>query len=693
MTDPTAIPELTPEEQANQRELYMQLLQDKEAAARWSAAQAIIDDQQAKALALQTATVANAKALQDEKDRASDLAQQAKDADSRKAIAQSEQETVKAAKDAVAAWIPDLSTLKAGKTELSTKPVMYGPRLASRALAAAAQALGADLATVLSDASKAGSIRILLTDDAKLVNSDSAYLDLAQHADTLLEGGTAALKEATDDPDFDPSTVAEHEKKRIQGTFDANKVYIDAGSLGYKRSLDTLIGGGLIGGGVQAAIQAAPQIASLFAVNRDISYEATTPDVISAHAAVARELIKHPGVSVTQDDFRLTPEDGIFGTMHSLNALALKLDTASRAAKAFTDTNKPSDPPAGDGDAKAAHDALLAKLQLAAERETDLGERAKDIAAFITSATTVATGETRSPLTTAAMREQLYGLINRFDFVLLVPSPTVEAHQVLSDRIIGWDRLTVAGSVSLSYLLLDTVSGNLAAAGVVEGSAGMHGRVGDELTLEETVAPLPMRTSWWVIARAVVLTAVGITVLLVHTPSAGLVEALIAAVAVEGLIGSLQASLSRVRKGWTWLLIQGLVPLVLAILVAAIPAFLPLAIPLYGLLCGALALRSRYGLSGRTAGDLGALAGAISIAFGVATAVIFLFVVHPAPDVLPRLIGLYAALAGIILFVASIQEPLPPKQESARKASGRSKHALSAPTPEPTPAAAPPATS
>lgn len=632
-------------------ETIVKLLADKERAARLKAAQALDDDAHAKKLALATARIENEKALQDQRERHTPLAKRGRDAITEKDIAVAKKEQAAAEKEASTSWIPDLSTVKSGTTTIDDTKVLHGTRLSAIAITAAATQLSKEVESVFKLFPLGA--RLLVTDDAIIVDSDGAYLDATTEASSLIAAARITLAEARSSEDC-----------QIESVTDA-----DTWEVFRERSLNAI--GGVLPPLMREAAEtlatAVPPIVSLFAVNRTISSAVSDVDGIAAHSAVVHALLalKIKGLLISHDEFRTLTTRGFATTIAELQESFLDLTKASVAEQSFI-SNNPFDVEPDDGadqQAKDDYQKLKARRDESSMRHAQQDSIAGAIKAFLEELTVVDASTARSKLTTVVMREQLYGGPQPFDLVLLVPKPVGESHQVLSDRTVGWDRLTVGASVALSYMLLDAREGNLIAAGVVQGGAGLRGKVGDQLLLEEVESEQPKSTSWFAFGRGMALFVLGIVLLATDPPLAWPTIAFwaIGFALLDAAALSVQAILGRNRPGWQLLCYHALLNVALLVVALVSPLWLSPAwvISGYLLLIGFLTVRSRAGLLGRASENLAGFSAGILIAAGVLLLAAIVF--FPAAiGWLPMALGLAAIVAGLALLAASIQTTAEP---------------------------------
>jgi hypothetical protein len=204
--------------------------------------------------------------------------------------------------------------------------------------------------------------------------------------------------------------------------------------------------------GLAAGAALAPAVAgvlSLLARHETLTRAAVKADDLAAASAVAGALIEHAHVSaVMHDTFRIAKPGVIDG-------LAKQLADRLPALRRVTE------PPAAE-DAAALIKAITAALgQLNA----------------------VPKGGGRSPLAVASLYELMAGAHPKMSHALLVKGLPGSAGELVDQRFIGKDRIALSVSMSIAYMFIDTITGNIVAAGTETATVGTHGSLKDSMRL------------------------------------------------------------------------------------------------------------------------------------------------------------------------------------------------------------------
>jgi len=411
-------------------------------------------------------------------------ARRQRDAQAAKATAAANKEAAEARRAQISTLVPDLSTVKESSLTVTGEPALRGTVLAHRALDAATSTLAA--ATPEAWREPAGPVRVLVTSDSKLADSDSIYRDV-----------TTGLR---------------------QLTALATDVLAATGAEETVAGLDVL-------GALAAAV---PSALSLFSAQRTVTTRTVTvSDEAAAASAAGAILAACPqageNLTVVHDDFRLLPRTGVYTSSDELSKqrgklLVRKVELAVGKSKAdrelaeaktlVADLQRQLKDAAGDAkkdleDRLSRAEGQLPRLDAAASQaaagvlvsETILAT----IDTFTTALTTVATGSRRSPLATAALRELLHppetetdpgsstggtpaGQVPYFSHVLLVRAEAGSSEQVVSNRPLWWrDRFSTVATVGVTYMLIRTPDSAIVAAGTALGTATARGTIGDAI--------------------------------------------------------------------------------------------------------------------------------------------------------------------------------------------------------------------
>lgn len=366
------------------------------------------------------------KAERDNAEAESPEAKAEKAAAHRKAIAEAERDAAKAAQERVAALLPDFSKIEAGSLDVKGDQALFGVAMAQRALEGAAATLATRVKDALTGVQHG---RLLVTGDADLATSDGAYLDVMTGLDQLTTWAESVLELVPEPAPADGEALA---PLAVAG----------------------------------AVAQALPGLVSLFSAKRTVaSFKADVSDLAAAAAAIgALRAAQIAGLSIVHDDVRL-PELG--------GALQTKLTSFATARKNLTKR----------------------KLELGAGADaTKVGlidDAAKAMDTFTGDLTTVPQGAKRSLLTEAVLRRQLHGNdADRFTHVLLVKAQAGGLDQVVDDKPLWFaDTVSVAGAVSVAYVLVATEGSEALAGGCVTGLVSGHGTIGDALTFKVDPEP------------------------------------------------------------------------------------------------------------------------------------------------------------------------------------------------------------
>jgi hypothetical protein len=389
-----------------------------------------------------TAEASAAKSERELEERNSPAAEAQREAESQKATAEAQQGTAAAKQGELTAMLPDLSKVDRGSLELKGDQPLFSSELSQRALAAATSSIAQRVGEALKDGVAP---RILVTSDAELATSDAVYQDVM----TGLEELTAAAAKIVEQTDSTPEEMA--------SSF------------------------ALPAAAVAGLASALPGALSLLSAHRTLTTAAATVESIAATAATAGSLkALKPAPFVAHDDIRLLPDGVVRAKLASLDQqrrllLGRKMDLVEEKAGIG----------ATDPGAEAKIKALTARLGLI---ETILTA----IETFTVSLRTTAEGATRSPLATAALREQLHSASadkavekGKFTHVLFVQAAPGSTQQVISDRPLWWnDKYSAVGVISVAYILIEVGHSEVVAAGSASGKATVKGSIGKSLEVD-----------------------------------------------------------------------------------------------------------------------------------------------------------------------------------------------------------------
>jgi hypothetical protein len=428
-----------------------------------------------------------------------ELAKDEATATSKKNKASADLEAAKARREQLGAFIPDLS--KADRGSLTTRegtPPIGGSALNYRAMTSAAAVIVESLALTPAGQAEAGhKPLVLVTTEIDLASLDATHHEVMTGMQELIASIEAL-----------PAPTATDRQLESTGAMD-------------------------LAAGIAGAI---PGVLSLLSTRRTVTGAATEANHTAAAAAIAGRLAAQ--ARVVHDAFRPVPQGRVYGRLRELNEVRKQLTTKqllqgqvmvtlSAAEGALTaDAGRfkaeiakatKEGRPTGDLEAQlratraeldwtsnqlATARALLAKMEALAEASDSFS-----------AAVRVATASGRTPLSVAALYEQLReppaatpepdphaetqpstsrtgqesapsGAPDRFDFVLFVRAETGETHQSTEDKpFFMKDRFATFAVGVITYLLLDVATGTITAGGTVARSASAHGRFGADIEL------------------------------------------------------------------------------------------------------------------------------------------------------------------------------------------------------------------
>jgi hypothetical protein len=421
----------------------------------------------------------------------SPLAKTKREVEAQKAIAEAHQQTFEAQQKQYAALLPDFGKVTPGSFEVKGETALFGPALAQRATAAAAEWVAEHVGAALSDPAAA---QILVTSDTQLAASDAVYLEVVSGLDQLTDAADK-LAEALGAPPL---------------TFDLLRGEPSPG-VTEERPLTAQFA---LGPAIAAISSVLPGILSLAQAHRTLSTSANTADSLAAAAAVAGGLAARktrPG-GVFHDDIRLLPAKGIVqGKLTTLGEKRQELvdlkrtleeRKAAEAAQLAELKAEVEELSKQLGTAKKAEredlePKLKGKRDEATSHETEAGNcsvrvdlidsTVTAIDKFTASMTETAAGATHSPFTAAILREQLHGSGDgeaQFTHVVLVVAEPGSAQQLTEDRpLLMKDTFTTVATSSVTYMLIEAPGGNVLRAGSVGGKAKVEGKVGSTFSV------------------------------------------------------------------------------------------------------------------------------------------------------------------------------------------------------------------
>ncbi|CAL9453900.1 hypothetical protein SUDANB95_02484 [Actinosynnema sp. ALI-1.44] len=205
---------------------------------------------------------------------------------------------------------------------------------------------------------------------------------------------------------------------------------------------------GVLGVGALVA-QAVPALMQLTSSKRTVTTAAVPADDLASAACVLGKLMAK-NVVVRHDDFRMP--------------------TATRVEAAL----------AALDDRRAEVAERIDRLGGAQEAERDeLKSFLASVDTFLAAVTAVPAGATRSPWADACLHDALHD--GSVDHVVLVKGAAGTTTQLVNDRPIGRDDVSLVADVSITYLVLRLADNRLVAAGAAAGTATMTGKIGKQL--------------------------------------------------------------------------------------------------------------------------------------------------------------------------------------------------------------------
>lgn len=452
---------------------------------------------------------AAAKARSDERDAAqaeSALGQKQRDAASRQKIAEADKATSTAQADRIATYLPDLGKIERGKLDLEkVERPLFAAALENRALNEAAIGVATSIKTV----GLTKTDRVLVTSDAELAASHAAHLEVMGALDQIDTAATRLLADLAVPGEADQEQEEDGEKAEPEV------------------ELEVLP----IGAIAQAVATVLPGALSLFAAHRAVATSETTVEDLEAAAATAGALLAAHATepeqatsespTIVHDGFRLLADGPLRQKLVQLNThrqdlvsrqlalgdekARLTKDLALAKAKleaAKADFKASPDDQAAKNQVETSTDDVADTERKLAQAELRLGlvmSAIEAIDAFSNSLTEVPNGAVRSPLTLATMREHLQPRAKpkgvqrgtepatpaHFTHILLVKGNGGSTTQVIDDRALWMaDRFASVGTARITYMLIETMSSAVLAAGDASGAAKASGKLSTKLSLE-----------------------------------------------------------------------------------------------------------------------------------------------------------------------------------------------------------------
>jgi hypothetical protein len=416
-----------------------------------------------EALARQAAAEAEKAELDTSEYKSAD-ARAMREAERRQKVAEADRATADARRARVSSLLPDLA--ERGSLAVEAGEPILGSLVAHAALGAAAD----DVVAKVLPALEAAEI-VILTSDSDLASSDGNYLDVKNGLDQLTAAADRLAAELSRAPDT-----------------------VETASVG----------------ALTAAFAAAlPSVLSLLSAHRSIATKVVTVNDIAALSAVAGRL-QDKKKKVQLDDFRLVPDGGIANQvtqLHERRRCLVKIKLALDQTRISSETTRASlEEQLKELRTELSEARKAGKSVEQIQRKIESTTRERDSAAtegkdatvrvglvddalesidtFGDALKTIPEGGKRSPLVSASLREQLHGTDPKASHLLLVKAASGSTAQVVDDRPFWFnDRFTVIGSVSVSFVLLDTDSRLVTAAGVATGTARVAGKIGSDVVV------------------------------------------------------------------------------------------------------------------------------------------------------------------------------------------------------------------
>jgi hypothetical protein len=382
------------------------------------------------------------------------------EANARAAEAAARSAETKADSDATTARIAELKSFvpdvgPATKSTLDVKDAT--PMWNSLLTYAALEKIGASVADrILSALPEAAGTSILVTGDADLSTSDATYEEVTTGLEQLERAAEALCADL----------------ERPKETPRAERMAPAAA--------------------IQLAAAAVPAVLSIFSTESTLSTGATESSDLAAAAPIAGALHGR-GISVVHDGFRLIPGGGVFNRLTNVER-----DRSRLATWQLTLSDHKSGIDKQLAELRAAKDPNEHRIAELTEEATDnatrLGEIKNILTAidtFLASVRAIPKGATHSPLTTAALHEELHGEKRRFGYVLLVKAHAGQSQgEITHHPFLRWivdDKFSTSADISVTYMLIETKSSSLIIAGTVTGVVLAHGSIGERPTVDEPV--------------------------------------------------------------------------------------------------------------------------------------------------------------------------------------------------------------
>ncbi len=351
----------------------------------------------------------------------SDSSRAQREAERAMAIAEAEKTIAEARQSQLAALVPDLSDVDRGALEVKGESAVLGNLATHRALKLAAQKVDQKV--------KEGVDKIVLVTTA----DDTAASDIVYHQ-TL-----ATLRHLTEQAE---DLIPQHQ-------LDDDTHEPQVGS-----ALEADAGVTAAFGAVAAAV---PSLLSTLSAKRTVSSSARTGSAMTAAVAVVGELSDNGRTKVWLENLRLVQHTKVLHDVIALDEMRGKLARVAESSNESATTIK----------------ALL-----------------DQIAKFLTAIMAAPSESSRSALMTSALHERIYhpspghdGSAPAFTHILWIQALNSSTSQVVDDRpLLFEDKVSILGSVSISWVLIDTSYGAVVSGGTANGTAQLSGTIGSKFT-------------------------------------------------------------------------------------------------------------------------------------------------------------------------------------------------------------------
>jgi hypothetical protein len=326
--------------------------------------------------------------------------------------------------------IPDLTKVQAGSLTAGTTAPLFADATAYAALDAVSRSIVAEVIATLKGED---SVRLLVTGDIQLANSESVARQVRTQLDAL-ETSVDALVAKLDEAH--PAAPAQPAGESVRALLPLAAVPL-----------------------ATAIATAVPSILSLFTAQRTVSSAIVAPDDVAVAASLVGQFMLSPDAkewTLVYDAIRLL----LTSTPLQTAIADLGMQRANLVAHSQM-----------SGLDKATAAAITAAIT--------------GIDAFQTAVSAIPSGATSSLLMTAYLREQLDSSApDAFTHVLVASSRSGAADGSTDHHLLGRDHFSTVGSMTVSYFLLEVTHRNLLKADTVTRTMSGSGKVGRHLTFQ-----------------------------------------------------------------------------------------------------------------------------------------------------------------------------------------------------------------